>query len=543
MTLLNLTIARRLCLGFGIVLVLLATVASLGIVNLMRLHDDAAILVDNHWPKAKLEGEALDNARGSIARMFQLVAGIDEARSAEALARFEANRAAFDEALGKLGLMLRTEQGKANHAEALALRDRYVQACAQVQALFKDGQREQARQLAYGDAYTAMQAFVASLRRQTALQARLFEEVGTHGEQVFATARSQLLGVSAAALLAALALGGWITRSITVPLGEALRVARTVASGDLTSIIVVDRTDETGELLLALKGMNDALLAVVGEVRSGTDAIATASSQIASGNLDLSARTERQAGSLEETASSMEEMTSIARRNADNARQASALAARASDVAQQGGAAVARVVGTMHDINEASRRIVDIIAVIDSIAFQTNILALNAAVEAARAGEQGRGFAVVATEVRSLAQRSAGAAREIKALIGDSVEKAGIGARQVEQAGGTMDEIVASVRRVSDIMAEIGAASGEQEAGIGQINQAIGEMDVVTQQNAALVEQAAAAAAALQQQSGVLSQVVAAFTVARAAPPRQPRAGRSAPAALAGPRTRAWEHA
>ncbi|UOD31057.1 MCP four helix bundle domain-containing protein [Massilia violaceinigra] len=516
MTLSNLTIAQRLGLAFGTVLALLALIAGLGILNLQRMHDDTTILVGNHWPKAKLEGEALDNARGSIARLFQMVAGNGEAQSAEALSRFEANRAAFDDALGKLGLMLRTEQGKANHAEALALRARYVQACTRVQALLGSGQREQARQLAYGEAYSAMQGFAAALRKQTAFQAGLFEEVGERGERTFASARRNLLAISAAALLSALVLACWITRSITVPLLAALRVARTVASGDLTSVIVVERADETGELLLALKGMNDALLAVVGEVRSGTEAIVTASSQIASGNMDLSARTERQAGSLEETASSMEEMTSITRRNADNARQASVLAANASQVAQQGGAAVARVVGTMRDINEASRKIADIIGVIDGIAFQTNILALNAAVEAARAGEQGRGFAVVATEVRSLAQRSAGAAREIKALIGDSVAKAGIGARQVEQAGSTMDEIVASVRRVSDIMAEIGVASGEQEAGIGQINQAIGEMDAVTQQNAALVEQAAAAAAALQQQSGVLSQVVAAFTVVRA---------------------------
>jgi methyl-accepting chemotaxis protein len=252
---------------------------------------------------------------------------------------------------------------------------------------------------------------------------------------------------------------------------------------------------------------------IVVQVRTGTDTIASASNQIATGNLDLSSRTEQQAASLEETASSMEELTSTVRQNADNARQADKLAQSASDVAGKGGAVVSEVVDTMGSINESSRKIVDIISVIDGIAFQTNILALNAAVEAARAGEQGRGFAVVASEVRSLAQRSAGAAKEIKTLIGDSVEKVDAGSKLVEQAGATMAEIVESIRRVTDIMGEITAATGEQAAGIEQINQAITQMDDVTQQNAALVEEAAAAAKALQDQAGGLSQLVSVFKV------------------------------
>jgi methyl-accepting chemotaxis protein len=280
------------------------------------------------------------------------------------------------------------------------------------------------------------------------------------------------------------------------------KVARTVADGDLTSRVDVTTTDETGQLLQALKEMNSSLVKIVGDVRTGTDNMASASSQIASGNLDLSSRTEEQASSLEETASSMEEMTSTVKQNADNARQANQLAASASEVALCGGSVVAQVVDTMSSINESSKKIVDIIGVIDGIALQTNILALNAAVEAAPAGEQGRGFAVVASEVRNLAQRSAAAAKEIKGLIGDSVEKVDLGARLVEQAGTTMGEIVDSVKRVTDIMSEITCASQEQTSGIEQINQAISQMDQVTQQNAALVEEAAAAAESLQERAG-----------------------------------------
>src|SRR5471032_645451 len=286
-----------------------------------------------------------------------------------------------------------------------------------------------------------------------------------------------------------------ISRSITVPLKSAIGIAATVADGDLTTRFDATMAhDEIGDLMTALKGMNDALRRIVCEVQNGTHTIATASCQIATGNQDLSQRTEEQASSLQQTASSMEQLTSTVRQNADNARQANVLAQAASDVAEQGGSIVGRVVDTMGHIDASAKKIVDIIGVIDGIAFQTNILALNAAVEAARAGEQGRGFAVVATEVRNLAQRSAGAAKEIKALIGDSVEQVDIGARLVQQAGSTMDDVVASVRRVTDIMAEITSASSEQSTGIDQVNIAISQMDQVTQQNAALVEQAAAAA-------------------------------------------------
>jgi methyl-accepting chemotaxis protein len=305
-----------------------------------------------------------------------------------------------------------------------------------------------------------------------------------------------------------------ITRSITVPLSEALEVAELVASGDLSTKVAVVGKDEVSSLLYALKIMNDNLASTVGQVRIGTETITIASREIASGNADLSNRTESQASSLEETASSMEELTSTVRQNADNARQANQLVVSATGVAVKGGEVVAQVVTTMGSIKDSSRKIVDIISVIDGIAFQTNILALNAAVEAARAGEQGRGFAVVAAEVRNLAQRSANAAKEIKMLIGDSVDKVDHGSRLVEEAGTTMGEIVNSVQHVADIMSEITAASQEQSEGIEQVNVAITQMDAMTQQNAALVEQAAAAAESMEQQALALVQAVSVFKLA-----------------------------
>jgi methyl-accepting chemotaxis protein len=316
-------------------------------------------------------------------------------------------------------------------------------------------------------------------------------------------------------VLLAIAVGGATTyilmRSITVPLARAVAIAQTVAAGDLRSDVATSGKDETAQLQEALRIMNDSLAKIVSEVRHGTHEIVGAATEIARGNLDLSGRTEEQASSLEETASAMEQLTATVKQNAANARQANTLAVTASEVARKGGAVVSEVVDTMGSINDSSKKIVDIISVIDGIAFQTNILALNAAVEAARAGEQGRGFAVVAAEVRNLAQRSAAAAKEIKALIGDSVDKVDAGAKLVDQAGLTMNEIVASVKRVTDIIGEISVASDEQTTGLDQINIAITQMDQVTQHNAALVEEAAAAAEALQNQGTALATAVSIF--------------------------------
>ncbi|MES2016742.1 MAG: methyl-accepting chemotaxis protein [Pseudomonadota bacterium] len=339
------------------------------------------------------------------------------------------------------------------------------------------------------------------------------------GDNVRSTIWTMTVVLSVGLLLGVL-VGIMLVRAISVPLKEATDIAERVADGDLTGTIVVASHNEFGALLTALSKMKANLASIVGEVRHSTDTIASASGQIAAGNMDLSERTGSQAGSLEETAASMEELTGTVKQNADNARQANVLAVSASEVAIKGGEVVSKVVETMGSINESSKKIVDIIAVIDGIAFQTNILALNAAVEAARAGEQGRGFAVVAAEVRNLAQRSAGAAKEIKQLIGDSVEKVGSGARLVDQAGVTMKEIVSSIQRVTDIMGEITSASQEQTTGLEQINEAIGHMDTLTQQNVALVEEAAAAADSLQEQAGALTDVVSIFKLDVVAAPK-----------------------
>ncbi len=332
-----------------------------------------------------------------------------------------------------------------------------------------------------------------------------------HAENQYQNTLNITIAAVAAGVLLAVLIGYLLVRAIVGPLNKAIEAANRVASGDLTGHIEVNSTNEMGRLLQALKTMNDNLLDLVGKVRNSTESIATASSEIASGNSDLSQRTEEQASSLEETASSMEELTSTVRQNANNACQANQLAVGASEVAKKGGTVVGQVVQTMSSIHDSSKKIVEIISVIDGIAFQTNILALNAAVEAARAGEQGRGFAVVATEVRTLAQRSAAAAKEIKELINDSVAKVGEGTKLVDEAGLTMDEIVTAVKRVTDIMSEISAASQEQSSGIDQINQAVTQMDEATQQNAALVEEASAAAESMKEQSRILTQAVSVF--------------------------------
>lgn len=373
------------------------------------------------------------------------------------------------------------------------------------------GRESEARQAVDAKLIPARDSYIASVNKFETYQKETIDRLASEIDANYRSGRIFLISLSAAAIALGAFLAWILTTGITTPLNEAVRVTETVASGDLTSQIEVKSKDETGQLMQALKNMNESLVSIVGQVRTGTDTIATASAQIASGNQDLSSRTEQQASSLEETASSMEELTSTVRQNADNARQANQLAVTASDIAVKGGTVVSQVVDTMDAINTSSKKIVDIISVIDGIAFQTNILALNAAVEAARAGEQGRGFAVVAAEVRNLAQRSASAAREIKGLIDDSVEKVESGSKLVADAGTTMDEIVGSIQRVTDIMGEITAASVEQSDGIEQVNQAIVQMDQVTQQNAALVEEAAAAAESLQDQARNLVDVVSVF--------------------------------
>jgi methyl-accepting chemotaxis protein len=359
----------------------------------------------------------------------------------------------------------------------------------------------------------ARDAYVKAVDEFRDYEIAFAERVARELNETYLLARTIMLAITAVATIIALLMAWRLTIGITRPLNEAVSVAETVASGDLTSRIEVKSGDETGQLMQAMKNMNEYLFNAIVQVRESSDTIATAASEIASGNQDLSSRTEEQASALEETASSMEELTSTVRQNGDKARQANQLASQAADVANKGGEAARRVADTMNDIADSSRKIVDIISVIDGIAFQTNILALNAAVEAARAGEQGRGFAVVATEVRSLAQRSATAAREIKDLIDDSVSKVTNGTELVNNAVSTMLEIGDSINRVNDIMNEITMATQEQVQGIEQVNIAVTEMDAAAQQNAALVEQASAAAESLQDQARTLVGVVNLFKI------------------------------
>jgi methyl-accepting chemotaxis protein len=399
-----------------------------------------------------------------------------------------------------------------------------------------DGKLEESNALLDSTYLPAAEAYQATVAEFLGMQRALLDELTGEIKDLREKSRNRVAMLASLCVALGVFIAVWLTRSITRPIHDAVTAARRVADGDLTGQIDVKSRDEIGQLQQALKDMNGNLLRIVGDIRSGTEAIATSSSEIASGNQDLSSRTEQQASSLEETASSMEELTSTVKQNADNAQQANQLAMTAADVAVKGGQVVSQVVDTMSDIDASSKKIVDIIAVIDGIAFQTNILALNAAVEAARAGEQGRGFAVVATEVRSLAQRSAAAAKEIKDLIGDSVAKVETGTALVDQAGKTMEDVVSSIRRVTDIVAEISAASKEQSAGIEQVNQAIAQMDQVTQQNAALVEEAAAASQSMHDQSRQLSRTVSEFrlnSTAMSARPEPVSPRMAAPAAPA----------
>jgi methyl-accepting chemotaxis protein len=522
----NLKIGHRLALGFACLLVMLLMIAGTSIWRMRAaaeatdtlvkssLHDER-LLAD--WRKA-IELNAV-RATASLRSTDPVVAKELAADMATSSARAEVIQNGFvasaaDPAMKGLLVTLMDTRKAYTGSRKVALQSK--EAGDQPGAL---GHFET-------DTRPKLGAYLAAIQKMTERQASIIDDEAAAIALQYSRNRTLLLAVSALAVLAGIGFGVALTRGITRPLAEAVALANRVAAGDLSSRIVSSSRDETGVLIAALGRMNDSLAGLVSQVRSGSETIATASREIAAGNLDLSSRTEQQASSLEETASSMEELTSTVKQNADNARQANGLAATASSVATQGGAVVAQVVETMGAIDASSKKIVDIISVIDGIAFQTNILALNAAVEAARAGEQGRGFAVVATEVRSLAQKSAAAAREIKNLIGDSVEKVGTGTRLVAQAGTTMREVVSSVQRVTDIMAEISAASNEQSAGIEQVNQAIAQMDQVTQQNAALVEQAAAAAESLQDQAAGLSSLVGTFQLAgqeaaHATPPQQ----------------------
>jgi len=511
MNLHHLKIGQKLILSFAVVITLMLVLSTIAYTRIGALADDIMLTNSDRYPKTVLAHTIKDELNEIARNMRNVMLMTDAEAIKKEFVNIDESSRIISESLAKLDKSVTSVKGRERLKNLMEARDRYMPFRLAFLPLARDGKKEEATNLLMGELRTKQLAYFEALDKVIELQNELMEASGKVSTTEANQAEKLLLLLAALAVVVSIALGVFTSRSITRPLGDAAAIARRVADGDLTSVIVVNSKDETGQMLQALKDMNDSLIGIVGNVRQGTDTIATASGQIAAGNQDLSSRTEEQASSLEETAASMEQLTSTVKQNADNARQANQLAVSASGVALKGGSVVAQVVATMGAINASSRKIVDIIGVIDGIAFQTNILALNAAVEAARAGEQGRGFAVVAAEVRNLAQRSAAAAKEIKTLIGDSVDKVEEGSKQVAEAGRTMDEIVDSVKRVTDIMAEITAASQEQTAGIEQINQAITQMDQVTQQNAALVEQAAAAAASLREQADNLSQVVSVF--------------------------------
>ena len=511
MSLRDFKIGTRLGMGFGSILVILAVVVlsanALNYRNKAELLEGLALAGEKNTQASQMKSAMLET--GIAMRNIGLQGDVGLMQAEESKVR--QHRKLYDGARDKLAGLGLSDGEKALLADI-------AKVDGEVDAAFKEAMGQV---LAFNSegAAKVIATRIDPLNRKTLADINKLLDLQHVAQQSFMdgslAADARLMLVLFVLGGAAVAIGAWcaifITRSITVPLSGALAVAQKVAAGELTSHVAVEGKDETSALQQALKDMNDSLAKTVSDVRNGTQTITVASREIASGNADLSARTETQASSLEETASSMEELTSTVKQNADNARQANQLAVSASSVAEQGGNVVAQVVDTMGSIKDSSRKIVDIIGVIDGIAFQTNILALNAAVEAARAGEQGRGFAVVASEVRNLAQRSAGAAKEIKGLIGDSVEKVDAGSRLVDEAGQTMGLIVTSIRQVADIMGEITAATQEQSHGIEEVNQAIAQMDQMTQQNAALVEEAAAAAESMQEQAQKLADAVSIF--------------------------------
>ena len=517
MNLAKMKVGTRLGLGFALVLVLLVAVTVLGIARMAQIQERLDHVINVNNVVTRLVIDMRGNVSDRITSLRILTLMTDASDMEPEMARIKTQTATYQETQKKLEEKFAVESTSEEKALLASIKEyeaAAMPAIAKASALWMANDAEGATRVMIKEIRPVQKKWMEALEQLATLEDKLNEQMQSDARKAFDSARlfMIILGVLAVAMGVAAALV--ITRGLLKQLGGepdyTASIAGSIANGDL-SIGIHTQPSDNSSLLAEMKEMRNSLVGIVGQVRVGTETIGTASREIADGNIDLSSRTEMQASALEKTASAMEELTSTVKQNADNAREANKLAATASDVALKGGSVVSQVVDTMSSINESAKKIVDIIGVIDGIAFQTNILALNAAVEAARAGEQGRGFAVVASEVRNLAQRSAGAAKEIKILIDDSAEKTERGTRLVGQAGVTMGEVVDSVRRVTDIMSEIASASQEQSAGIEQVNLSIIEMDGMTQQNAALVEQAAAAAQSLQDQAAELAHVVSIF--------------------------------
>ena len=512
----GMTIRMRLVVAFGAVIFLLAAMAGVGAWRLEQLRTATHEMATVHLKVERVVGEWLSHTRSNAVRAVVLTQS-DDAQLRRLLGpAMDATSRRINELQQEVATLVESPEAKELFAEIGRRRSAYLALRKNVLETRQAGDAQKAAELLERGMLPAVDSYVDAIQALSVHSTNAVEADAKAAAANASTGRALLAGFCAGGILLAVLASWLITRSITRPVREAVGAAQRIAEGDLTVRIAAAGSDEMGQLLRALGGMSERLRELVGEVAEGARTVADTSSQIAQGNADLSQRTEEQASTLEETASSMEELTSTVAQNADNARQANALAATAAGVAREGGAAVGQVVSTMDGIAAASRKIAEITGVIDGIAFQTNILALNAAVEAARAGEQGRGFAVVASEVRSLAQRSADAAREIKALIGDSVQQVEAGTRHVAQAGRKMDAIVAAVQQVSELVAGIAAASQEQSSGIEQVNTAITQMDQVVQQNASLVEEAAAATESMNAQAVNLLRAVARFRLGEA---------------------------
>jgi len=517
MNLSNMKVGMRLGLGFALVLVLLVVVTVVGVLRMGQIQDRLDHVVSVNNVSSRMVIEMRNNVQDRLASLRVLTLMADPADMEPELKKFKDQSAKYTEAQTKVSQIFAangSDAEKALLAEVKQHEAAALPAIAKASELYLANDAMNATRVMVKEVRPVQKKWTEALDKLVQLEDKQSAQSQADAEAAFVNARNFMVIMLVVAVVMGVAAAWFITRGLIRQLGGepdyTTKIAGSIAHGNL-AIDIDTSTADKGSLLSEMSEMRNSLVKIVGQVRRGTETIGTASREIAAGNIDLSSRTELQASSLEKTASAMETLTTTVRQNAEHAREANHLAASASDVARKGGDVVSQVVGTMGEINSSASKIADIIGVIDGIAFQTNILALNAAVEAARAGEQGRGFAVVASEVRNLAQRSAAAAKEIKTLIGDSVEKVERGSKLVGQAGVTMDEVVASVKRVTDIMGEIANASAEQSAGIEQVNMSIIEMDSMTQQNAALVEEAAAAAQSLQDQAGELARVVSIF--------------------------------